>query len=108
MVNTNLLFNCLTDTDKYKYNFFYNASYASLNDCLENGEQCEFLCKEFKFGTSGNLFIGRLHEYMEFIKQIEDTIKQFGTDIEVEKFQPLDELFIDDKEYTREFFLDWE
>ena len=38
IVNTNLLFNCLSDTDTYSYNFFYNASYASLNDCLENGE----------------------------------------------------------------------
>jgi hypothetical protein len=45
---------------------------------------------------------------MEFIKQIEDTISKFGHNIEVDSFKPLDELFIDDKEYSREFFLDWE
>lgn len=67
MVNTNLLFNCYEDTDIYKYDLFYEANFASIKHCLEKGEECEFVCKEFRFGTTSNLFIGKLSEYYEFI-----------------------------------------
>lgn len=45
---------------------------------------------------------------MDFIKKIEDIITKYGDNIKVETFKPLDELFLDDKEYPNEFFLDWE
>ena len=38
---------------------------------MERGESCEFVCKEFKFGTPGNLFIGRLSFYWDFFKKLE-------------------------------------
>lgn len=63
MLNTNLLFNCYEDTDYYKFNLFYNVTYTSVKKCLDEGEECEFVCKEFKFGTTSEMFIGRLTHY---------------------------------------------
>jgi len=30
IVNTRLLFNCFEDTDKYKYELFYNATFVTI------------------------------------------------------------------------------
>ena len=67
IINTNLLFNCYEDTDEYKYNFFYNTTYHTIEDCVEKGLDCEFVCKEFKFGTTSDLFVGRLSKYYKFL-----------------------------------------
>lgn len=67
MINTSMLFNCYEDVDHYKYDLFYNATYFSVENCMENGEDCEFLCKEFKFGTVSEMFIGRLSNYFKFV-----------------------------------------
>lgn len=71
IINTNLLFNCYENTDEHKFNFFYNVTYASVKNCMNKGEDCEFVCKEFKFGTTSEMFIGRLSHYFEFLNKLE-------------------------------------
>ena len=63
MINTNLLFNCYEDNEFYQFNLFYNTTFANIQSCVEEGENCEFVCKEFNFGTTSDLFIGRLSKY---------------------------------------------
>ena len=71
MINTNLLFNCYEDTEFYQFNLYYNTTFANIQSCIDQGENCEFVCKEFKFGTTSDLFIGRLSKYEEFLRAME-------------------------------------
>ena len=96
IVNTNMLFNCYEDTEEYKYNFFYNVTFHSIKNCLEEGEECEFLCKEFKFGTTSDLFIGKLHKYYEFLNNIEKVLKKYDPEIVLDDETPGNELFIEE------------
>jgi len=43
---------------------------------MEDGEECEFVCKEFKFGTTSDMFIGKLSHYVQFLKDIENLIEK--------------------------------
>ena len=63
VLNTNLLFNCYEDADIYEFNLIYNITDYNVASCIEKGESCEFVCKEFKFGTASDMFIGRLSYY---------------------------------------------
>lgn len=63
MINTRMLYNCYEDKDVYDYNLFYNTTYPTIKTCLDEGKECEFICKEFKFGTTSELFIGKLSKY---------------------------------------------
>lgn len=105
-INTNLLFNCMEDTDKYKFNLIYNVTFGNIESCVEKGENCEFVCKEFKFGTTGDLFIGKLDQYKDFLNKVEELIKNNNPSSNFEDKKPGDELFIDDTVYPEEFFLD--
>lgn len=84
IVNTRLLFNCYEDKDLYDYNLFYNSTFASIQQCLENGEDCEFVCKEFRFGTTSDMFIGRLSNYYQFLKEIEEVIRKYDPKLKVD------------------------
>jgi hypothetical protein len=105
-INTNMLFNCMEDTDKYKFNLIYNVTYPNIEACVEKGENCEFVCKEFKFGTTGDLFIGKVDEYHEFLKTIEKLIKMHDPSADILDNTPGSELYIDDVKYPSEFFID--
>lgn len=107
-INTNLLFNCMEDTEKYKFNLIYNVTFGNIESCVEKGENCEFVCKEFKFGTTGDLFIGKLDQYKDFLNKVEELIKNHDGNANFEDKKPGDELFIDDVSYPEEFFLDTE
>ena len=38
-----------------------------MENCLKQGKGCEFICTDFRFGTSGSLFLGDLEEIQEVI-----------------------------------------
>lgn len=75
---------------------------------MDNGEDCEFLCKEFKFGTSSEMFIGKLSQYFKFLNKIKWILKKYGSGIELEDKNPSNELFIEEINYPEEFFMDTE
>lgn len=64
MIMTSRLYNCLDDKENRPDPSFYNNTFASVQRCLDKGEECEFLCKEFKFGGESELFIGKLKNYI--------------------------------------------
>lgn len=75
---------------------------------MENGENCESLCKEFKFGTTSEMFIGRLSHYTEFIETMETVLNKYNPDLKLDENEPNNELYMDEWEYPEEFFLDTE
>lgn len=52
---------------------------------MEEGEDCEFVCKEFRFGTTSDMFIGKLSEYVKFLKELETLISQSNNSINEDK-----------------------
>lgn len=104
IVNTNYLLNCYEDTDKYTYKFEYMTEYQMIEDCVEKGENCEFVCKEFRFGASSELFMGNLGKFYEFYKNIENVLTKFNPAIE----NDIDgEFKVDEEEYPTELFTDF-
>ena len=71
IVNTNYLLNCHEDTDKYRFEFEYMTTYQMIERCVEKGENCEYVCKEFRFGGSSELFVGKIKKMYEFFKNVE-------------------------------------
>jgi len=47
---------------------------------VEEGLECEFVCKEFKFGGTSNLFIGNLKQYINYLDEIQEILTEFGTE----------------------------
>lgn len=107
-LNVRLLSNCYEDKDEFKYENKYKTQYSTIEKCIDKGEDCEFVCKEFLFGTTSNLFIGNLREYNQTIKRIQDILNKYDPSLQMDKNQPDSELFRDEIEYPQEFFLDKE
>lgn len=103
IVNTNYLLNCHENTDKYKYEFEYLTSYQMIESCVEKGENCEFVCKEFRFGGASELFVGKIKKFYEFFKNVEKVITDFNPAIKAEIDK---EFIIDEDDYPHEFFTD--
>lgn len=76
ILNTRLLFNCYEDREVFKFDFSNRISFQSVQGCVERGEDCEFVCKEFRFGTTSELFIGRLSSYYQFLRELEQMIEK--------------------------------
>jgi len=45
-----------------------------INQCIADGENCEYVCKEFSFGTSSFLFIGDISVYDNFFKKFQSVV----------------------------------
>lgn len=101
--NSSYLFNCYEDTDKYNFNFHYNTTYYNMETCVEKGENCEYLCKEFKFGSTSELFIGSLKGYYDYFVTLQRIVQDFDENVHADLD---DEFYIDQKEYPEEFFAD--
>ena len=102
--NANYLFNCYEGVeDKYHFNRHYNATYYNMEACTERGEHCEYLCKEFKFGSTSELFIGSLKDYFSFFTKLQEVVQTFEGKVHEDLD---DEFFIDEREFSEEFFAD--
>ncbi len=97
MVNTNLLFNCFEENDSYKFDLFYNTTFEAIENCIDNGKGCEFVCKEFKFGTTGEMFIGKLDTYLEFLDKVQELLT---------KYHPEEENTLNLDDPNSEFYID--
>ena len=101
IINTNFLFNCYENTDKYHFNFNYSTTYNTIKDCVEHGTDCEYICKEFKMGKASDLFIGRLKDYHEFMNNLERIVTEKNPSLRG-GFD--DEITIDSEIYSEDFF----
>lgn len=101
IINTNFLFNCYEDTDKYRFDFNYKTTYHTIERCVDKGEGCEYICKEFRLGTASDLFIGKLEDYHTFFNNLERIVTKFNPTLR----RDLDnEIVVDDELYPDEFF----
>lgn len=103
IINTNFLFNCYENTDEYRFDFNYNTTYNTIESCVERGEGCEYVCKEFRLGTASDLFIGRLSDYHTFFNNLERILTKFNPNFRNE-FES--EAVVDEELYPEEFFAD--
>ena len=55
----------------------YKAVISTLEKCINSGIECDFVCWDFKFGTSSPLFIGDIKELKMIIKRIKLLMKIF-------------------------------
>lgn len=101
IVNTNYLLNCHNNSKKFEYEFEYMTTYHMIEGCVEKGENCEYVCKEFRFGGSSELFIGNLKKFYEFYENVEKLLSDFKTDYEEDEKE---EFKIEEEDYPSDFF----
>lgn len=103
IININFMMNCYFNTDTYLFNFDYNLSLESINNCVTSGgtgPECIQLCKEYKIGETSDMFIGNLSEYTAFIDNLDELIKDFDATILDDDYS----ITIDSETYSSEFF----
>lgn len=83
IINLNKIFNCIDDADTYLEDYPYNVSLKNINDCLNKGENCEYMCKEFSFGSANNLFLGKLATYLQTIDKLKRISENGGNSSEI-------------------------
>ena len=101
VINANFMFNCYEDTDKYKLDFDYQATYPEIKDCVENGNSCANVCREFRFGRSSDLFMGDLSKYERFLGDFEEFAQRENVSLSMAN----DELYVPEYKFEdTEFF----
>lgn len=103
IINANFIFNCYKRTTKYDFEFHYSSSFSRIKNCLENNEGCDFLCKEFVFGSTSDLLIGDLEQYENFYKGLEEVVEAYDP---LMRQQMDNEANVSEETYPRQFFFD--
>ena len=106
IINSNFLFNCYEDSNKYKLDFNYNTTLDEISSCIESDgmatDDCLRLCQEFKIGESSDMFIGSLEQYDNFINNLQNVMRDFDSSTAYDD----DDLHInEDVDYKSKFFL---
>lgn len=104
IINSNFLFNCYEDSNKYKLDFNYNTTLDEISSCIESDgmatDDCLKLCQEFKIGEASDMFIGSLQQYDNFINNLQNIMRNF------DKSYDEDDLHInEDEDFNNKFFL---
>ena len=78
LINMNLALNCLDDSNNNYFKLEYDAFYQDIDGCLQGNGRCDSVCKEFRFGGSSKLFIGRLADYFDALAKAEKLVGRMG------------------------------
>ncbi len=101
--NLESVINCLDNEEKKRFHFNYLSQYPSVKQCVLEGKNCEYLCKEFRFGSTSQMFIGNLDQYYHFYQEFERVVSILNQN----KIQFDHELIkIDDNMFDKDFFMD--
>ena len=104
--NLNKIFNCIDDGDFYPEENQYDVSLENINSCLNKGENCEYVCKEYTFGSANNLFLGKLANYLKTIDKLMRLSKNFLNNKKLEINNPSeDDMKFDIKNLDDKFFV---
>lgn len=103
IINTNNLLNCHAGENKYDFKFEYLTNYQMIQSCVEKGENCEFVCKEFRFGGASELFVGKVGKLYEFFNNLQNILLEYNPALKNE----IDSEFkVDTDDISSEFFTD--
>jgi hypothetical protein len=78
VINMNAVIDCANGYESAIYDSSYRVGYDLIRDCLSEDTKCEALCNEFRFGSTSNLFIGKLSEYRRILADFQAVIKRFN------------------------------
>ena len=74
IINMNSIIDCSDAIERSYFDNSYRVRYPEIVNCLTNNIDCDSLCNEFRFGSTSNLWIGKLSEYKntyyKFIKML--------------------------------------
>ena len=75
IINMNSVIDCSDAIERSYFDSSYRVQYPEITNCLTNNINCDSLCNEFRFGSTSNLWIGKLSEYnktyLGFIKMLQ-------------------------------------
>ena len=89
---------CLGEDEPKPRAFETNVNYQTVMSCLKENKHCDFICKEFRFGTSSDLFIGQTEKYFEMYERTRKLLANYGKDAISIDF------VIEEDNYNKDFF----
>lgn len=82
--NTDKINACINDENDYKMKYPYGMNTKNIKDCIENGQNCHYVCKNFVFGSSGDLLIGKMETYRKFFENFLNISQKLGLEKDLE------------------------
>ena len=79
-LNLSRLNNCVFKSNDDLYAPGYDLKYQEFKDCLENGQNCELVCNEFRLGGGSSLFVGLLYQYEKIYVMMDAIFKRHKVD----------------------------
>lgn len=89
---------CLGETEPKPRKFETNVNYQTVMSCLKENKNCDFICKEFRFGTSSDLFIGQTDKYFDMYERTRKLLSNYG------KGAVSIDFMIEEDNYQKDFF----
>ena len=77
IINMNNIIDCSDGKEKSYFDSSYRVQYDQIIECLKLNKNCDKICNEFRFGSSNNLFIGRISEYKKTLNEFERILKKY-------------------------------
>lgn len=101
LTNAARVFNCVEKTDTYNFDSSYMTQYQEIRSCVENGQNCEIVCNEFRLGGFSDLFMGNVRQFEAFHADF----LRFAAKLKIDVAAITDEVFIPDYSFdSNDFF----
>ena len=99
VINMNSVIDCSDGIERSYFDNSYRVNYTQITNCLANNQNCDAICNEFRFGSTSNLWIGKLSEYKKTYSQFIRVLQKYDP-----TFQPPANDALDEGDISSEFF----